>query len=250
MSIAQLLESDFAVYDRFSLAGHPSPGICRFDFPKREFKVAQVGAPGMKGARQTHLTTPPVKFSVEIELGNQDLDYDELDAFAAWKAVVTAPDTKTRKTIGTGRPDDAALADYERTRQRIKAADLSSSEKTARLAELDAQFNAVTVAAARANAIASTVPGIEIYHPQLAGLKPPIISVFIGGITEPQPTGGGKFLVKIDFTENLPPVADGAGGAIAGSKAGGFSPRKNAYDDANADVKAQRDALLEEFQSP
>ena len=250
MSIAELLENDFASYDHFSLAGHPSPGICHFDFPKREFKVVQVAAPGMKGAKLTHATTPPVKFSVQIELGNQDLGYDELDAFAAWKAVVTAPGTKERKTIGTGAPDDAALADYERSRQRIKSSEMALAEKTARLAELDARFNAVVTAAARAAAIASQVPGIEIYHPQLAGLKPPIISVFINGITEPQPVGGGKFIAKIDFTENLPPVADGAGGAITGSKAGGFSPRRNAYDDANADVKAQRDALLEEFQSP
>lgn len=237
------------LFDSFTLAGVRSPGVCTFDFPKREKKFTTIASPGFVGASSSHVATLPSKFSVSILLGNIASAVDEWAAWEAFKPILDATPAQTKKTVGTGLPDDAALADYERQRARAKAS-LTGTELTSRLADLDAQFQAVVTQAERARALASQVQGLDIYHPQLAGLKPPIVSVNVVGWTEPQPDGKGGGVVKIDFEENRPPTPT-AGGTVAGSKSGGYSPRSKGFGpDPNQDLKDEAAALTAEFKAP
>lgn len=82
---------------------------------------------------------------------------------------------------------------------------------------------------------------LAIYHPQLAGLLPPVTDVVIEGWTDvaPDPEGGGT--ATIDFIEYRPFITQPVKPLI------GTTTAKN---DPNADVKAALDLATKENQDP
>lgn len=92
-----------------------------------------------------------------------------------------------------------------------------------------------------ATVASSTPSAIDIYHPDLASQVPPITSVVkseVGGFVY---DGKGGATIAVKFQEYRPPKAKG--GTTSGSKSG---PKQ---DDPNADVKAQLNNILNQYQN-
>lgn len=239
------------LWDSIVVAGRKSPGVCRFTrAPARAKKYTLTAAKGQEGAAAEHVATPPATFAVEITLGRIEAETDEFEQWDAWKGVLSGPSTAARSTVGTGSPDDAATAEYERARARARST-LTGPELAQRVAELDAQYAKLVSQAAKATALNASTLAVDIYHPLCAGLTPPITSARVLSWTEPVPRGDGGSVVTIEFEEHRAPVAT-AGGTVDGSRSGGFSPRTKGFTgpDPNQDLKDEVARLTAEYQSP
>lgn len=96
-----------------------------------------------------------------------------------------------------------------------------------------------------------TGKAIDIYHPYLAGLDPPIRSVVVQEKSEPIADGKGGATATVKFLENRTFVDVKGSGKVNGSRAGGGAPRDKTAKgtDPNQDLKDEVAALTAEFKN-
>lgn len=81
---------------------------------------------------------------------------------------------------------------------------------------------------------------VDVYHPDLAELDPPISSVVKGTVGGKVPDGKGGATVVVEFLEYKPPKPK------SGSPSGSKSKKQPDPNDPNADVKKEIQATLDE----
>lgn len=96
-----------------------------------------------------------------------------------------------------------------------------------------------------------TGKAVDIYHPYLSGLKPPIRSVVIVEKSEPIANGKGGSTATVKFLENRTFADVKGSGKVTGSRAGGGAPRDKTAKgtDPNQDLKDEVARLTAEFQN-
>jgi hypothetical protein len=82
---------DYELFDSFFLAGAPSPGVCRFNFPKAVTGWENQAGKGEDGGESVLNGRKLSDFSVTITLWVGDYEVSHFDLWEAWKPILLTP---------------------------------------------------------------------------------------------------------------------------------------------------------------